>query len=143
MARAMVLRLGDAIALFIGFAVPLLVIAEVSPDARLVPPVYVGAGAAVGAGARIGSLAVIGAGARVGEGATVESAVVGAGAVVGAHTDVLGSILGERAEVGAECAVRGLSVVGPGAKVGDGNMLDHGMRIAADETIAAGAISFS
>jgi mannose-1-phosphate guanylyltransferase len=117
--------------------------AEVSPDARLVPPVYVGAGAAVGAGARIGSLAVIGAGARVGEGATVESAVVGAGALVGAHTDVLGSILGERAEVGAECAVRGLSVVGPGAKVGDGNMLDHGMRIAADETIAAGAISFA
>ena len=117
--------------------------AEVGPDARLVPPVYVGAGAAVGAGARIGSLAVIGAGARIGEGVTVESSVVGAGAVVGAHTDVLGSILGGRAEVGAECAVRGLSVVGPGAKVGDGNMLDHGMRIAADETIAAGAISFS
>jgi mannose-1-phosphate guanylyltransferase len=117
--------------------------AEVSPDARLVPPVFVGEGAVVGAGARIGSLAVIGAGARVGEGATVESAVVGAGAVVGPRTDVLGSILGERAEVGAECAVRGLSVVGPGAKVGDGNMLDHGMRIAADETIAAGAISFS
>jgi serine acetyltransferase len=34
-------------------------------------------------------------------------------------------------------------VVGPGAKVGDGNMLDHGMRIAADETIAAGAVSFA
>jgi serine acetyltransferase len=62
---------------------------------------------------------------------------------VGAHTDVLGSIIGERAELGAECDLRGLSVVGPGAKVGDGNMLDHGMRIAADETIAAGAISFS
>jgi mannose-1-phosphate guanylyltransferase len=112
-------------------------------EARLVPPVFVGAGARIGTGARIGSLAVIGAGAVVGEGATVESAVIGAGAVVGPRTHVVGSIVGERAELGADCEVRGLSVVGPGAKVGDRNMLDHGMRVAADETIADGAVSFS
>ena len=117
--------------------------AEISPEARLVPPVYVGEGARIGPGARIGSLAVIGAGAVVGEGASVESSVVGAGATVGPRTGVTGSIVGERAEVGADCEVRGLSVVGPGARVGDRNMLDHGMRVAADETIAAGAVSFS
>ena len=117
--------------------------ARVSPQARVVPPVYVGAGATVGAGARIGSLTVIGAGASVGEGATVESSVVGAGAAVGANTHVVGSIVGELAEVGSDCEVRGLAVVGPGAKVGDRNMLDHGMRVAADQTIAAAAISFS
>ena len=117
--------------------------AQVSPAAHLVPPVYVGAGATVAAEARIGSLAVIGAGARVGVGVTVESSIVGAGAAVGARTHVVGSIVGERAEVGADCEVRGLSVIGPGAKVGDRNMLDHGMRVAADETIAAGAVSFS
>ena len=111
--------------------------------ARLVPPVFVGEGAKIGAGARIGSLAVIGANAVVGEGASVESSVIGAGAVVGARTDVSGSIVGEHAELGADCDVRGLCVVGPGARVGDGNMLDHGMRVAADETIAAGAVSFS
>ncbi len=97
----------------------------------------------VGAGARIGSLAVIGAGARIGEGASVESSVVGAGAVVGPRTHVMGSIVGEQAEIGAGCEVRGLCVVGPGAQVGDGNMLDHGMRVAANQTIAAGAVSFS
>ena len=112
-------------------------------EARLVPPVFVGRGAKIGAGARIGSLAVIGAGAVVGEGAAVESSVIGAGAVVGARTHVNGSIVGEHAEIGADCEVRGLSVVGPGAKVGDRNMLDHGMRVAADETIADGAVSFS
>ena len=117
--------------------------ARVSAEARLVPPVYVGAGATIAPGARIGSLAVIGAGATIGEGATVEFAVVGSGASVGARTCVTGSIVGERAEVGEDCDVRGLAVVGPGAKVGDGNMLDHGLRIAADETIAAGAITFS
>jgi mannose-1-phosphate guanylyltransferase len=117
--------------------------AQVSPDAHLVPPVYVGAGATIAAGARIGSLAVIGAGARVAEAVTVESSIVGAGAAVGASTHVVGSIVGEQAEVGADCEVRGLAVVGPGAKVGDRNMLDHGMRVAAEQMIAAGAISFS
>ena len=69
--------------------------------------------------------------------------MVGAGATVGSGTNVFGAIVGERAELGADCDVRGLAVVGPGAKVGDGNMLDHGLRIAADETIAAGAVTFS
>jgi NDP-sugar pyrophosphorylase family protein len=117
--------------------------AEVSPEARLVPPVYVGPGARIAAGARIGSLAVIGRDAVVGEGASVESSVVGAGATLGAHAVVTGSIVGERAEVGDACEVRGLAVVGPGARVGGRNMLDHGMRVAADVTIAAEAVSFS
>ena len=82
------------------------------PGARLVPPVFVGAGATIGAGARIGSLAVIGADAVIGEGASVESSVIGAGAVVGPRTHVSGSIVGEQAELGAECEVRGLSVSG-------------------------------
>jgi mannose-1-phosphate guanylyltransferase len=117
--------------------------AEVSPTARLVPPVFVGQGARIAADARIGSLAVIGANAVVGEGASVESSVIGAGAKLGARTHVSGSIVGEQAELGAECEVRGLSVVGPGAKVGDRNMLDHGVRVAAGESIAAEALQFS
>jgi len=117
--------------------------AEVSPDTRLVPPVFVGRGARIAGDARIGSLAVIGAHAVIGEGASIESSVIGAGATVGARTQVSGSIVGERAELGEECEVRGLSVVGPGAKVGDRNMLAHGVRIAAGETIAAGALQFS
>ena len=86
---------------------------------------------------------MIGAGARIGDRAAIESSVVGAGATVGSGTNVFGAIVGERAELGVDCDVRGLAVVGPGAKVGDGNMLDHGLRIAADETIAAGAVTFS
>jgi mannose-1-phosphate guanylyltransferase len=117
--------------------------AQVSSEARLVPPVFVGSGAQIGPGARIGSLAVIGAGAVIGKGVSVESSVIGAGAVIGPRTSVSGSIVGEQAELGADGDVRGLSVVGPGARVGDRNMLDHGMRVAADETISAGAVSFS
>ncbi|HXH89231.1 MAG TPA: NDP-sugar synthase, partial [Gaiellaceae bacterium] len=116
--------------------------AEVSAEAKLVPPVYIGPRAVVERGARIGSLAVICAGAHVGAGAEIDSSVIGAGTRVGPGAKISGSILGEEAEVGAGCEVRGLSVVGPGARVGDGNMLDHGVRVAAGETIAPNALFF-
>jgi mannose-1-phosphate guanylyltransferase len=138
--RNFVTELGDALGPDYTLVAPA---AQVDQDVRLVPPVYVGPGATIGAGARIGSLAVIGAGAVIGEGAAIESSVIGAGAVVGPRTSVSGSIVGERAELGAECEVRGLVVIGPGARVGDGNMLDHGLRVAAGATIAAGAVTFS
>ena len=117
--------------------------ARVSPEARLVPPVFVGEGAEIAAGARIGSLAVIGPDARVEENAIVESAVVGSRASVGRDANVSGSILGDDVELGAGCDVRSLSVVGPGARIGERNMLDHGIRVAAGETIAAEALRFS
>jgi mannose-1-phosphate guanylyltransferase len=117
--------------------------ARVSPEARLVPPVLVGPDAVVAAGARVGSLAVVGAGATIGAGAVVEDAVIGAGALVGERAHVQGSLLGESTTVGADCEIRGLSVVGPGAVVDDGNMLDHGLRVGAGATIPARSLTFS
>lgn len=117
--------------------------AEVSPEARLVPPVYVGPGAVIEAGVRVGSLAVIGANARIERDSIVEHAVVQTGSRLGAGCKVLGSIVGEDVELGPGCAVRGLSVVGPGARVGEGNTLDAGLRIAADAAIPAGALAFA
>jgi mannose-1-phosphate guanylyltransferase len=117
--------------------------ASVHPGARLVPPVYVGAGAVVEEGARAGSLAVLGARSRLARGAVVENAVVGARAAVGAQAVVTGSIVGDAAVVGDGCEVRNLSVVGPGARLGSGNALDHGLRIGAGEEIPDRALRFS
>ena len=117
--------------------------ARVDPGARLVPPVYVGPEAVVEPGARAGSLAVLGAGVRLGAGAIVESSVLGAGATVGPHAVLLGSVVGDHAEVGASCEVRNLAVVGPGARLGHGNELDHGLRIGADQTIPDEALRFA
>jgi mannose-1-phosphate guanylyltransferase len=117
--------------------------AQVSPEARLIPPVAVGRDAVIEAGVRVGSLAVVGAGARVGEGSVVEHAVVQAGVELGSGCVVLGSILGEGAKLGAGCKVSGLSVVGPGALVGEANTLDAGLRVAADAEIPARSLSFA
>jgi mannose-1-phosphate guanylyltransferase len=117
--------------------------AEVHPGARLVPPVYVGPRAVVEQGARLGSLAVLGAGARLAEGGVVENAVVGAQATVGAGASVVGSIVGDDADIGRGCELRNLAVVGPGASVGGGNALDHGLRVGAGQRIPEGALQFS
>ena len=117
--------------------------AEVDPAARLVPPVYVGPDAVVGPSTRVGSLAVVGRGSRLGEGAIVENAVVGARATVGARASIIGSIVGDEVDVGAGCELRNLAVIGPGATLGDGNELDHGLRIGADQRIPEKALRFS
>jgi mannose-1-phosphate guanylyltransferase len=112
----------------------------VDEAARLVPPVYVAG--EVGAGSRIGSLAVIGKGAKVGRDAVVANAVIAAGAVVGDGCTVVDSVVGEGAVLGEGCEVRGLSIVGPGARVGKGNRLAAGLKVAADAVIPDGAIDF-
>jgi mannose-1-phosphate guanylyltransferase len=114
---------------------------QVDPAARLVPPVYVGG--SVAAGARIGSVAVIARGAQVGRDATVDNAVIGAGAVIGDGCTVVDSIVGEGAVLGDGCEVRGMSIVGPGARIGAGNRLAAGVRVAADATIPEGALDFA
>ena len=117
--------------------------ANVHAGAKLVPPVYVGPEAVVSEGARLGSLAVLGAGSRIDEGGIVENAVVGSRTRIGARATVVGSIVGDDAEIGAGCELHNLAVVGPGASVGAGNVLDHGLRVGASQRIPDEAIRFS
>jgi mannose-1-phosphate guanylyltransferase len=117
--------------------------ADVHRGARLVPPVYVGPGAMVAEGARLGSLAVLGAGSHLEGGSIVENAVVGARTRVGRDVSVVGSIVGDDVEVGTGCELHNLAVVGPGASVGSGNVLDHGLRIGAGQRIPDDALRFS
>jgi mannose-1-phosphate guanylyltransferase len=114
--------------------------ADVHPEARLVPPVFVGAGAVIEADVRAGSLAAIGARAHVAAGAQVEHAVLGADAQIGAGSRVVGSIVADGARLGAGCSLEGLVVVGPGASLGADNELDHGLRVASGASIPDAAL---
>jgi mannose-1-phosphate guanylyltransferase len=117
--------------------------ADVSRGAKLVPPVYVGPGATVCEAARLGSLAVLGAGATLGSGCVVENSVIGARTHVGAGVTVVGSIVGDDVQLGQGCSLANLAVIGPGAVVGGGNVLDHGLRIGAGQRIPDEALRFS
>ncbi|HET7479358.1 MAG TPA: NDP-sugar synthase [Rubrobacteraceae bacterium] len=102
---------------------------RVGKNVKLLPPVSVADGCDIGAGATIGGRSALGRGCRIGEGAVVEGSILLDGAEVEAGAVVRGSILGPRARVGQKAIVRGLSVLGAGCVVGEGNVLDQGIRI--------------
>ena len=116
--------------------------ARLAASVQVVPPAFVGAGSVIGAGTRVGSRAVIAAGARVGADCVIEDAVIGAGATLGSGVHVHGALVGEGATLGDGCSVRALAVVGPGARVGAGNMLDAGVRVGADAELAPHTLAF-
>jgi mannose-1-phosphate guanylyltransferase len=98
-------------------------------NVKLLPPVSVAAGCEVESRATIGGRSALGRGCRVGEGAVVEGSILLEGAEVEAGAVVRGSIIGKGARVGQDAIVRGLSVLGAGCVVGEGNVLDQGIRV--------------
>ncbi len=84
---------------------------------------FVGDGAQICAGARV-SGSVIGARAIVERGAIVDGSVVFSGASICSGATVVGSIVGGDAVIGPGSVVRSLSVIGFGAHVGAGEMVD-------------------
>ena len=62
-------------------------------------------------------------------GAGFEPRVVLDGAEIEAGAVVRGSIIGPRARVGQDAIVRGLTVLGAEAIIGEGNVLDQGLRV--------------
>jgi mannose-1-phosphate guanylyltransferase len=96
---------------------------------RVLPPISVSAGCVLKNGATVGGRSSLGRECRIGEGAVVEGSILFDGAEVEAEAVVRGSIIGPRARVGQEAIVRGLSVLGAGCVVGEGNVLDQGVRI--------------
>ena len=98
-------------------------------DGEVTAPSLVGDAAFIAAGARVAG-SVIGGGARVGRDAMVRDSVVLPGAVVGPGAVVDRSIIGEAAAVQEGARVEAVSVVGGGAVVASGSVLE-GARVAA------------
>ncbi len=114
----------------------------VENDGRIVPPALVEAGCRIGAGARIGGRVVLERDVTVGAATTVESAVVLEGATIGANCVLSGCIVGGGARIGDDCHVDGLSVLGQGVTLGDGNIISNGARIFPGVALPDRAIRF-
>ena len=102
---------------------------RIGKNVKLLPPVSVAPECEIDNGATIGGRSALARGCRVGEGAIVEGSILLEGAGVEAGAVVRGSIIGKAARVGQDAIVRGLSVLGAGCVVGEGNVLDQGIRI--------------
>jgi NDP-sugar pyrophosphorylase family protein len=99
--------------------------AQVSPEARLVGPVYLGPRVVVEANAVVGPDAVLVSDVVVGAGASVAESVLWAGCRVGAHSRVAGALLGPGVKVGEHAAVR-RAMLGEGTLVSSHSVLENG-----------------
>src|ERR687886_819428 len=115
---------------------------EMGKGVKVLPPVSVDAGCVFGDRATIGGRSSLGRGCKVGEGAMVEGSILFDGAEIEPGAMVRGSIIGPRARVGQGAIVRGLSVLGAGCVVGEGNVLDQGVRINPGVVLPPRSMSF-
>jgi mannose-1-phosphate guanylyltransferase len=109
---------------------------------KLLPPISVDAECVLGHGATVGGRTSLGRGCVIGEGASVEGSILFDGAKVEPGAVVRGSVIGPRARVGQDAIVRGLSVLGAGCVVGEGNVLDQGVRINPGVVLPPRSMSF-
>ncbi|MDQ3926941.1 MAG: NDP-sugar synthase [Actinomycetota bacterium] len=114
----------------------------VGKGVKVLPPVSVAAGSVLGDGATLGGRSSLGRGCRIGEGAVVEGSILFDGAEVEPDAVVRGSIIGPNARVGQEAIVRGLSVLGANCVIGEGNVLDQGVRINPGVVLPPRSMSF-
>jgi mannose-1-phosphate guanylyltransferase len=94
---------------------------------------YVGPLVRLGRRAEIDDLSCVGAAAAVGAGARIEGSVVGDRALVGEGAELAGAIIGARVSIGAGARVE------PGAVIGDGAAIASGVLVDAREPVPTGA----
>ena len=116
--------------------------AVVGKGVKVLPPVSVAAECVLEHGATVGGRSSLGRGCRVGEGAVVEGSILFDGAEIEPAAVVRGSIIGPGARVDQEAIVRGLSVLGARCVIGEGNVLDQGIRINPGVILPPGSMSF-
>ena len=115
---------------------------EKGKNVKLLPPVSVADGCEIEPLATIGGRSSLGRDCHVGEGAVVEGSILLDGAEIEAGAVVRGSIIGPGARVGQNAIVRGLSVLGAGCVVGEGNVLDQGLRVNPGVVLQPRSLSF-
>ena len=115
---------------------------EKGKGVKVLPPVSVAAGCSLGRGATVGGRASLGYGCKIGERAVVEGSILFDGVEIEPGAVVRGSIVGPRVRVGQDAIVRGLSVLGAGCVVGEGNVLDQGLRVNPGVVLPPRSINF-
>jgi mannose-1-phosphate guanylyltransferase len=130
-------RVGDELA-----AAGMRLVRDSEVAGRVAPPAVVGPGCRIAQDAIVGGRAVLGRGVTVGEGAHIESSVLLDGVSVGARTTISGSILGPGVVVGDHCHLDGGVMLGEGVRLGADNTLAAGARIFPGVHLPDGAIRF-
>lgn len=113
---------------------------EVSPDAQVVGPVFLGDSSRVRSGARIGPYAVLGRHAVVSAGAVVEQAVLMDNVAVGTGAELRGCVVGRDSDLLARVRVDEGSSIGDSCRLEKESVVTAGADIYPHKTVGAGEI---
>jgi len=115
---------------------------KVGKGVKVLPPVSVADGCVLEDKATVGGRSSLGRDCKIGEGAVVEGSILLDGVQIEPGAMVRGSIIGSRARISQGAIVRGLSVLGAGCVIGEGNVLDQGIRINPGVVLPPRSMSF-
>jgi mannose-1-phosphate guanylyltransferase/phosphomannomutase len=114
--------------------------AELSPDAIVVPPVYIGPFAKIEAGAEVGPYTVVGTNALIRSRALVDHCVLHPNVFVGNDADLRGSIIGRASEIRHGARVLEGSVIADNCTIMDGAVIGTDVLIYPGKTIDEGTV---
>jgi mannose-1-phosphate guanylyltransferase len=110
--------------------------ARIEAGAELLPPVVLGEQCHVEAGARVGPFAVLGPETRVAGKARVKSAVLWYGSVIESEAWVEETVVGSGARVGAGAVLQGETLIGQGVHIAEGAAPPAGSRLHREDGVA-------
>lgn len=113
--------------------------AEVSPDAVLRGPLYIGDYAKVEAGVEIREHTVIGSNVVVKSGAFLHRAVIHDNVYIGPHSNLRGCVIGKNTDIMRAARIEDGAVIGDECLVGEESIVQGNVRVYPFKTIEAGA----
>jgi mannose-1-phosphate guanylyltransferase/phosphomannomutase len=114
--------------------------AELSPDAHVVGPAYIGENSRVEGGAQILDHTVLGRNVVVNPGATLQRSIVHDGAYLGGNSSLRGCVLGKNSDVKAGARLEEGVVVADECYVGEGALINPHVKVYPFKVVDPGAI---
>ena len=114
--------------------------AELSPDAHVVGPAYIGENSRVEAGAQILDHTVLGRSVMVNSGAILQRSIVHDGAYLGGNSSLRGCVLGKNSDVKAGARLEEGVVVADECYVGEGALINPHVKVYPFKVVDPGAI---
>ncbi len=114
--------------------------ADVSPDAELKGPLYIGAYAKVEGGTEIREFTTVGDNVVVREGAFIHRSVIHDNAYIGPHTNLRGCVVGKNTDVMRGARIDDGAIVGDDCVIEEEAVLHPEIKVYPSKTIEAGAV---
>lgn len=113
--------------------------AQISPEAEIRQPVYIGHHVTIKQSARVGPYSVIGDNSIIEEGAVVEHSVLWDSVYVGTNSHIVSAVVGSHCNIKQDVSVQEGAIIGDRVTIGEGSTIRPHLKIWPDKFIEPGA----